>query len=229
MAAITPPYAPSGLPVKSIPKLGGAATLATAWPRRPTRPHQRPAVRVAPEMPGSTPRSSTPPHAAGQARLPRRHDARRRFASPGSRPSIHRRWRTKFELVEAAVFSARLATTPAHRTRTRRPARLYSARCFARSAEPALRAAVPGLISESRNDPVAVGRLAERSAEYDAALRMIVDEAVTRRELEEQHTIASLAPEASDAWGGAARWKCSRKPRSTTRSSITHRFLLYGL
>ena len=59
-------------------------------------------------------------------------------------------------------------------------------------AEPTLRAAVPGLISESHNDPVAGARLAQRSAEYDAALRAIVDDAGDAAEnSKKQHPIGS--------------------------------------
>ena len=98
-------------------------------------------------------------------------------------PAIYRRWRTKFELVEAAVFP--LDWQPPARTgRLRDDLRAYLGEMLRTFAEPTLRAAAPGLISESHNDPVAVARLAQRSAEYEAALRVIVGEAVTRRELE---------------------------------------------
>ena len=51
-------------------------------------------------------------------------------------PAIYRRWRTKFELVEAAVFPARLATAPGAPDASATISACTSARCFERSQNP---------------------------------------------------------------------------------------------
>jgi AcrR family transcriptional regulator len=97
-------------------------------------------------------------------------------------PAIYRRWASKAELVEAAVLpfdAAPLEVTGA----VQQDLRSAVTAVLRRFADPALRAAVPGLISEYHQDPAGRARVGARSAAFEGSLLAIVGPAVTSGDL----------------------------------------------
>jgi AcrR family transcriptional regulator len=79
-----------------------------------------------------------------------------------SAPSIYRRWSSKAELVEEAVFpSVLLEPDPTGDVREQLTS--YCRTILTYLADPAVRAAIPGLLTEYHTDPAMWRRLAERS------------------------------------------------------------------
>jgi AcrR family transcriptional regulator len=79
-----------------------------------------------------------------------------------SAPSIYRRWSSRAELVEAAVFPDVLLEPDASGD-VDEQLRSYCRTILDYLADPAVRAAIPGLLTEYRSDPAMWRRLAQRS------------------------------------------------------------------
>src|SRR3954453_7453978 len=79
-----------------------------------------------------------------------------------SAPSIYRRWSSKAELVEAAVFPSDLVEPGGLSGDLDTELTDYCRRILAYLAQPAVRAAVPGLLSEYQTDPHMWQRLGGR-------------------------------------------------------------------
>jgi AcrR family transcriptional regulator len=80
-----------------------------------------------------------------------------------SAPSIYRRWGGKAELVEDAVFPQGLLDPAGGTGDIGTDLVAYCRRIIEHLADPAVRAAIPGLLSEYQSDPQMWQRLAERS------------------------------------------------------------------
>jgi AcrR family transcriptional regulator len=97
-------------------------------------------------------------------------------------PAIYRRWSSKPELVAAAVFP--LEWHPPELTgNLRADLRALVDVTLRLHAEPATRAAIAGLITDSRRDPTIAAQLAARNAQYVGALQALVDGAAARGDL----------------------------------------------
>jgi AcrR family transcriptional regulator len=79
-----------------------------------------------------------------------------------SAPSIYRRWSSKAELIEAAVFPDVLLE-PDPSGDVDEQLRSYCRTILDYLGDPAVRAAIPGLLTEYRSDPAMWRRLAQRS------------------------------------------------------------------
>ena len=79
-----------------------------------------------------------------------------------SAPSIYRRWSSKADLVEEAVFPS-VVLEPDPTGDVREQLTSYCRTILAYLADPAVRAAIPGLLTEYQTDPAMWRRLAERS------------------------------------------------------------------
>ena len=86
--------------------------------------------------------------------------ARRAGVSP---PSIYRRWSSKAELIEAAVFPSDLVEPTDVDGDLGTELADYCRRILGYLAQPAVRAAVPGLLSEYQTDPEMWQRLVART------------------------------------------------------------------
>src|SRR3954447_430060 len=82
-----------------------------------------------------------------------------------SAPSIYRRWSSKAELVEAAVFPSDLVEPGGLSGDLDTELTDYCRRILAYLAQPAVRAAVPGLLSEYQTDPHMWQRLVARTVQ----------------------------------------------------------------
>jgi len=80
-----------------------------------------------------------------------------------STPSIYRRWSSKAELVEAAVFPSDLVEPAGGGEDLRGELADYCLRILGYLAQPAVRAAMPGLLSEYHTDPQMWQRLIART------------------------------------------------------------------
>jgi AcrR family transcriptional regulator len=80
-----------------------------------------------------------------------------------SAPSIYRRWSSKAELIEAAVFPSDLLEPAALSSDVGTELADYCRRMLSYLAQPAVRAAVPGLLSEYQTDPQMWQRLVGRT------------------------------------------------------------------
>src|SRR3954465_9667211 len=80
-----------------------------------------------------------------------------------SAPSIYRRWTSKAELVEEAVFPQGLLDPAGDTGDIGTDLDTYCRRIIEHLSDPAVRAAIPGLLSEYQSDPKMWDRLAERS------------------------------------------------------------------
>ena len=80
-----------------------------------------------------------------------------------SAPSIYRRWSSKAELIEAAVFPTPFIEPTAETGDVRRDLATYCRAILSYLGEPAVRAAIPGLLTEYQTDPQLWQRLGERS------------------------------------------------------------------
>ncbi len=97
-------------------------------------------------------------------------------------PAVYRRWGSKSELVEAAVLP--FGAEPLEVTGSvRQDLRSAVATVLRRFADPAVRAAVPGLISEHYRDAAARARVGSRSAGFEDTLLAIVMPAVASGDL----------------------------------------------
>jgi AcrR family transcriptional regulator len=80
-----------------------------------------------------------------------------------SAPSIYRRWASKAELIEAAVFPSDLVEPTGLADDVGSELADYCRRMLHYLAQPAVRAAVPGLLSEYQTDPRMWQRLVDRT------------------------------------------------------------------
>src|SRR3954454_7447832 len=80
-----------------------------------------------------------------------------------SAPSIYRRWASKAELIEEAVFPTPFIEPSAETGDVERDLATYCRAILAYLGEPAVRAAIPGLLSEYQTDPQLWQRLGQRS------------------------------------------------------------------
>ena len=78
-------------------------------------------------------------------------------------PSIYRRWSSKAELVEAAVFPSDLVEPDEEGDDVEVELADYCGRILAYLAQPAVRAAIPGLLTEYQTDPQMWHRLIART------------------------------------------------------------------
>src|SRR5690349_511673 len=93
-----------------------------------------------------------------------------------SAPAIYRRWSSKAELVEAAVFPSDLVEPSGGAADVGTELADYCRRMIGYLAQPAVRAAIPGLLSEYQTDPRMWQRLVERTvtpmrASFEAYLK----------------------------------------------------------
>jgi len=80
-----------------------------------------------------------------------------------SAPSIYRRWSSKAELVEAAVFPSDLVEPAAGGDDVSEELADYCHRILSYLSQPPVRAAIPGLLSEYQTDPQMYQRLTART------------------------------------------------------------------
>ena len=80
-----------------------------------------------------------------------------------SAPSIYRRWSSKAELVEAAVFPSDLVEPTPGTDDVSEELADYCRRILSYLAQPPVRAAIPGLLSEYQTDPQMYQRLTART------------------------------------------------------------------
>jgi AcrR family transcriptional regulator len=80
-----------------------------------------------------------------------------------SAPSIYRRWSSKAELIEEAVFPTPFIEPTAETGDVREDLATYCRAILSYLGEPAVRAAIPGLLTEYQTDPRLWQRLGERS------------------------------------------------------------------
>jgi AcrR family transcriptional regulator len=80
-----------------------------------------------------------------------------------SAPSIYRRWASKAELIEEAVFPTPFIEPTAETGDVERDLATYCRAILEYLAEPPVRAAIPGLLTEYQTDPKLWQRLGERS------------------------------------------------------------------
>ena len=80
-----------------------------------------------------------------------------------SAPSIYRRWASKAELIEEAVFPTPFIEPTAETGDVERDLASYCRAILSYLGEPAVRAAIPGLLTEYQTDPALWQRLGERS------------------------------------------------------------------
>jgi len=97
-------------------------------------------------------------------------------------PAIYRRWRTKADMIISVVFPdevERLAL-PGD---LRGDVRVFVESSLREFADPATRAAAPGLMSEALSDPEIFDRLEARQAVFAQGLLWVIDQAVARGEV----------------------------------------------
>src|SRR4051794_36158269 len=82
-----------------------------------------------------------------------------------SAPSIYRRWASKAELIEAAVFPSDLVEPVGPTADVGTELADYCHRMLAYLAQPAVRAAIPGLLSEYQTDHQMWQRLVDRTVD----------------------------------------------------------------
>lgn len=82
-----------------------------------------------------------------------------------SAPSVYRRWSSKAELIEEAVFPGGLLAPEALSGDLITDLQPYCEQILTYLAEPAIRAAIPGLLVEYQNDPGMWQRVMERSVQ----------------------------------------------------------------
>ena len=82
-----------------------------------------------------------------------------------SAPSIYRRWSSKAELVEAVVFPSDLVEPGGVGADVHAELADYCRRIISYLAQPAVRAAIPGLLTEYQTDPQMWQRLMARTVE----------------------------------------------------------------
>jgi AcrR family transcriptional regulator len=80
-----------------------------------------------------------------------------------SAPSIYRRWASKAELIEEAVFPTPFIEPTAETGDVERDLATYCRAILSYLGEPPVRAAIPGLLSEYQTDPALWQRLGQRS------------------------------------------------------------------
>jgi AcrR family transcriptional regulator len=80
-----------------------------------------------------------------------------------SAPSIYRRWASKAELIEEAVFPTPFIEPTAETGDVERDLATYCRAILSYLGEPAVRAAIPGLLTEYQTDPQLWYRLGQRS------------------------------------------------------------------
>jgi AcrR family transcriptional regulator len=80
-----------------------------------------------------------------------------------SAPSIYRRWASKAELIEEAVFPTPFIEPTAETGDVERDLATYCRAILSYLGEPAVRAAIPGLLTEYQTDPQLWQRLGQRS------------------------------------------------------------------
>src|SRR4051812_19909952 len=80
-----------------------------------------------------------------------------------SAPSIYRRWSSKAELIEEAVFPTPFIQPTVETGDVQRDLATYCRAILSYLGEPAIRAAIPGLLSEYQTDPQLWHRLGQRS------------------------------------------------------------------
>src|SRR3954471_9728947 len=80
-----------------------------------------------------------------------------------SAPSIYRRWSSKAELIEEAVFPTPFIEPTVETGDVERDLAAYCRAILSYLGEPAVRAAIPGLLSEYQTDPQLWHRLGQRS------------------------------------------------------------------
>jgi AcrR family transcriptional regulator len=80
-----------------------------------------------------------------------------------SAPSVYRRWSSKAELIEEAVFPSGLLAPEAMTGDVITDLQPYCQQILEYLSEPAVRAAIPGLLVEYQNDPLLWQRVVERS------------------------------------------------------------------
>jgi AcrR family transcriptional regulator len=80
-----------------------------------------------------------------------------------SAPSIYRRWSSKAELIEEAVFPTPFIEPTAETGDVEHDLATYCRAILSYLGEPAVRAAIPGLLSEYQTDPQLWQRLGQRS------------------------------------------------------------------
>ena len=97
-------------------------------------------------------------------------------------PAIYRRWRTKADLIISVVFPDELEPLELPGD-LRGDVRVFVESSLREFADPATRAATPGLMGEALVDPEIFDRLEERQALFAQGLLWVVDEAVKRGEL----------------------------------------------
>jgi AcrR family transcriptional regulator len=78
-------------------------------------------------------------------------------------PAIYRRWSNKAELIEEAVFPAPFIEPTASTGDLRRDIETYCRGIIQHLGDPAVRAAIPGLLTEYQTDPDMWHRLVQRS------------------------------------------------------------------
>src|ERR1700759_2294933 len=81
----------------------------------------------------------------------------------GSAPSVYRRWSSKAELIEEAVFPTGLLAPEARTGDVITDLQPYCLQILTYLADPAIRAAIPGLLVEYQNDQAMWQRGIERS------------------------------------------------------------------
>jgi AcrR family transcriptional regulator len=80
-----------------------------------------------------------------------------------SAPSIYRRWSSKAELIEEAVFPTPFIEPTAETGDVERDLAIYCRAILSYLGEPPVRAAIPGLLTEYQTDPAMWQRLGQRS------------------------------------------------------------------
>jgi AcrR family transcriptional regulator len=80
-----------------------------------------------------------------------------------SAPSVYRRWSSKAELIEEAVFPSGLLAPEAITGDVITDLQPYCRQILEYLSDPAIRAAIPGLLVEYQNDPAMWQRVVERS------------------------------------------------------------------
>jgi AcrR family transcriptional regulator len=80
-----------------------------------------------------------------------------------SAPSVYRRWSSKAELIEEAVFPSGLLVPEAMTGDVITDLQPYCQQILEYLSDPAIRAAIPGLLVEYQNDPSMWQRVVERS------------------------------------------------------------------
>src|SRR3954463_1004957 len=80
-----------------------------------------------------------------------------------SAPSIYRRWASKAELIEEAVFPTPFIEPTAETGDVERDLATYCRAILSSLGEPPVRAAIPGLLTEYQTDPQLWQRLGQRS------------------------------------------------------------------